>query len=56
MKRVLLALREWGHKWAVDQPAVKVLHDCGQPLKADHTCKSGCGGPLTRDRLIAVPA
>ncbi len=32
----------------LDQTAV-------EPLEADHTCKH-CGGPLTRDRLIAVPA
>jgi hypothetical protein len=52
---VLLALRQWGDKWAADQPAVQFVHDCGQPLKADHTCQH-CGGPLTRDSLIAVPA
>lgn len=51
---VLLALREWGDKWAVDQPAVEFLHDCGQPLRVDLTCQH-CGGPVTRDRLVAVP-
>ena len=51
---VMLALRQWGDKWAVDQPAVEFLHDCGQPLKVDLTCQH-CGGPVTRDRLVAVP-
>jgi DNA-binding HxlR family transcriptional regulator len=51
---VLLALRQWGDKWAVDQPAVEFLHDCGQSLKVDLTCQH-CGGPVTRDRLVAVP-
>jgi DNA-binding HxlR family transcriptional regulator len=30
---VLLALREWGDKWAVDRPAVQVRHDCGHALR-----------------------
>jgi DNA-binding HxlR family transcriptional regulator len=50
---VLLALREWGDKWAVDQPAIQLRHDCGHPLKVDFTCQH-CGGPVTRDSLAAI--
>jgi DNA-binding HxlR family transcriptional regulator len=50
---VLLALREWGDKWAVDQPAVQVRHDCGHALRTGLTCQH-CGGPVTRDSLATV--
>ncbi|WNV84657.1 helix-turn-helix domain-containing protein [Umezawaea sp. Da 62-37] len=35
---VLLALSEWGDKWANDPPITSFDHDCGLPLKVDHTC------------------
>jgi DNA-binding HxlR family transcriptional regulator len=50
---VMVALREWGDKWAVDQPAVQILHDCGHPLKADPACRH-CGRPVTPASIAAV--
>jgi DNA-binding HxlR family transcriptional regulator len=47
---VLLALREWGDKWAVDQPAIQVRHDCGHLVKSVLTCQH-CGAPVTRDTV-----
>lgn len=43
---VLIALQEWGDKWAVDEPAVRIVHDCGHPLQAVPTCQH-CGAPVT---------
>jgi DNA-binding HxlR family transcriptional regulator len=50
---VMLALREWGDKWAVDEPPIRVLHDCGHPLAAALTCQH-CGGPVTSGNLTTV--
>jgi DNA-binding HxlR family transcriptional regulator len=51
---VMQALREWGDRWAVDEPAVELRHDCGQPLRVDRTCHH-CGGPATGESVHAVP-
>ena len=50
---VMVALREWGDKWAVDEPAVEILHDCGHLLKADPACRH-CGRPVTPASIAAV--
>jgi DNA-binding PadR family transcriptional regulator len=50
---VMVALREWGEKWAVDEPTVQILHDCGHPLKADHACRH-CGRQVTPASISAV--
>jgi DNA-binding HxlR family transcriptional regulator len=50
---VMVALREWGDKWAVDQPAVQILHDCGHPLKSDPACRH-CGRPVTPASIATV--
>ncbi|MGD0554074.1 MAG: helix-turn-helix domain-containing protein [Streptosporangiaceae bacterium] len=50
---VMTALREWGDKWAVETPATRVLHDCGQLLAVDRTCRH-CGEPVTPDSLQTV--
>ena len=50
---VVVALREWGDKWAVDEPAVQFLHDCGHPLKADPACRH-CGRQVTPASISAV--
>ncbi|PRY41756.1 winged helix-turn-helix transcriptional regulator [Umezawaea tangerina] len=47
---VLLALSEWGDKWANDPPITSFDHDCGHPLKIDHTCRH-CHREITRDSL-----
>jgi DNA-binding HxlR family transcriptional regulator len=50
---VMVALREWGDKWAVDQPAVQILHDCGHPLQADPACRH-CGRRVTSASIATV--
>ncbi len=39
---VLRALRQWGDRWAVDEPAVSFHHDCGHQLEIDQVCRA-CG-------------
>ena len=50
---VMLALREWGDKWAVASPAIATRHACGHLLEVERTCRH-CGGPVTRDTVQAV--
>ena len=52
---VMLALREWGDRWAVESPAVATQHACGHRLEVDRVCRH-CGGPVTRDTVQAVRA
>jgi DNA-binding HxlR family transcriptional regulator len=47
---VMLALRDWGDKWAVDAPAVDFQHTCGEPVAVDLRCEH-CGDPVTRESL-----
>ena len=49
---VMIALQEWGDKWAVDKPAVQIVHDCGHPLHAAPTCQH-CGAPVTPASITA---
>jgi DNA-binding HxlR family transcriptional regulator len=49
---VLLALSQWGDKWAVDAPALIRRHSCGQPVQLDLTCHH-CGRPVTPDTVHA---
>ena len=46
----MLALSQWGDKWAVDTPFLTRRHDCGQPVQVDHVCHH-CGQPVTRDTI-----
>ena len=50
---VMLALRQWGDKWAVDSPAVALRHSCGHRLEVERTCRH-CGEPVTRESLETV--
>jgi DNA-binding HxlR family transcriptional regulator len=50
---VLLALREWGDKWAVERPAVALRHACGHHLEVDRVCHH-CGDPVTRESVQTV--
>ncbi len=50
---VMLALREWGDRWAVDAPAVDFRHTCGQPVLLDLRC-GHCGEEVTRASLTPV--
>jgi DNA-binding HxlR family transcriptional regulator len=52
---VLLALRQWGDKWAVDTPALTRRHTCGQPIHVDLLCHH-CAQPITHDTIYAEPA
>jgi DNA-binding HxlR family transcriptional regulator len=35
---VLIALTQWGDKWAVDNPALRIQHSCGHTLISDLVC------------------
>jgi DNA-binding HxlR family transcriptional regulator len=52
---VMLALREWGDKWAVACPLTATRHACGHLLEVDRVCRH-CGEPVTRDTVQAVRA
>jgi DNA-binding HxlR family transcriptional regulator len=49
---IMLALYQWGDKWAVDSPALIRRHTCGQPIQVDLVCHH-CGQPVTRDTIHA---
>ena len=51
---VMVALRQWGDRWAVDAPALTWRHACGHGLDVDVVCHH-CGEPVTRDSLSAEP-
>ena len=51
---VMLALTEWGDKWAVDRPTLIRRHSCGEPLQVDVVCHH-CGRPVTRETVEALP-
>jgi DNA-binding HxlR family transcriptional regulator len=50
----MLALSQWGDKWAVDAPAVTRRHTCGQPVQVDLVCHH-CGEPVTRETVHTEP-
>jgi DNA-binding HxlR family transcriptional regulator len=52
---VMLALYQWGDKWAVNTPFLTRRHSCGQPLQVDLVCHH-CGQPVTHDSIQAEPA
>jgi DNA-binding HxlR family transcriptional regulator len=47
---LMMALREWGDRWAVDVPAVEFRHTCGEQVRLEMRCEH-CGDPVTRDSL-----
>ncbi|HEV7461182.1 MAG TPA: helix-turn-helix domain-containing protein [Solirubrobacteraceae bacterium] len=54
---VVVALMQWGDRWAVDPegPPVEITHrDCGEPVAVTMTCAAG-HGPLTARDTEAVP-
>jgi len=51
---VMLALSQWGDRWAVDAPAVTRRHTCGEPVQVDLRCQH-CGRPVTRDTVQVEP-
>ena len=52
---VMLALYQWGDKWAVDTPFLTRWHSCGEPLQVDLVCHH-CGQPVTRETIHAEAA
>jgi DNA-binding HxlR family transcriptional regulator len=52
---IMLALYQWGDRWAVDTPAITRRHSCGQPLQVDLICHH-CDQPVTPDSIHAEPA
>lgn len=50
---VLVALAQWGDRWAVERPPVVLRHECGHRLRADVVCHH-CGGPVTAESLTPV--
>src|SRR5690349_21937977 len=49
---VMLALRQWGDKWAVETPALTHRHACGEPVQFALSCRH-CGDPVTRETIHA---
>ena len=52
---VMLALSQWGDKWAVDHPALIRRHACGQRVQVDLFCHH-CGQSVSRDTVYAESA
>jgi DNA-binding HxlR family transcriptional regulator len=52
---VMLALTQWGDKWAVDTPFLTRRHSCGKPVQVDLVCHH-CGQQVTHDTIHAEPA
>jgi hypothetical protein len=44
-RRRLLALSQWGDKWAVDAPFLTRRHSCGQPVTRDTIHAEPAGAP-----------
>ena len=51
---VMLALSQWGDRWAVDSPALIRRHSCGQPVQVDLVCHH-CRQLVTPDAIHAEP-
>jgi DNA-binding HxlR family transcriptional regulator len=45
LRPVLMMLRTWGDKWAMDEPPSTFTHSCGHELDPVVTCRS-CGGKV----------
>lgn len=50
LRTVLLALRAWGDKWAVDSPPAVFGHSCGHDLDPAVVCRH-CGAEVDPDDL-----
>ena len=51
---VMLALTQWGDRWAVDTPSLTRRHSCGVSAQVDLICHH-CGRPITPDTIHAEP-
>jgi DNA-binding HxlR family transcriptional regulator len=54
LRTVLLALRAWGDRWAVDSPPAAFGHSCGQDLDPAVICRH-CGAEVNPDDLRLRP-
>ena len=52
---LMTALREWGDRWAVSEPAVGFSHDCGHQLETVLTCRH-CRVPVTPASVVSYAA
>jgi DNA-binding HxlR family transcriptional regulator len=52
LRPVLLSLAQWGDRWAVDEPSVTFVHECGEEVELVHTCRA-CGGEINGFDLTA---
>jgi DNA-binding HxlR family transcriptional regulator len=50
---VIMALLQWGTKWATTESAPTFRHDCGHALEFDQICRS-CREPITRETVTPV--
>ncbi|WP_277212255.1 winged helix-turn-helix transcriptional regulator [Isoptericola croceus] len=50
----MLALSQWGDRWATDASAVTRRHACGEPVQVDLLCHH-CGRPVTHDTVSTEP-
>jgi DNA-binding HxlR family transcriptional regulator len=46
LRPILLALAQWGERWADNLAAYEFVHTCGEVVELQHTCKA-CGEPVT---------
>jgi DNA-binding HxlR family transcriptional regulator len=46
-------LRQWGDRWAVDTPALKIEHSCGHRLELESVCRH-CGKVVDRADMIPL--
>ena len=51
---VMLALREWGDKWATAAPSVAFRHTCGHAAATEPRCRH-CDEPVTWENLTPIP-
>jgi len=50
LREVLMAIRAWGDKWAVETPPAAFGHTCGEDLDAAVICRN-CGAEVNPDDL-----
>jgi DNA-binding HxlR family transcriptional regulator len=54
LRPILLALAQWGDRWASETPPAAWVHSCGEELELVHTCRA-CGGEVTGLDVRARP-
>ena len=46
LRPILLSLGEWGERWTPQVNGYEWVHECGEVLEVEHTCKA-CDGAVT---------